>query len=192
MAELKKKKTKAKSKTKAKAKAKAKPKRSSAKTSAKKKSSKKAARKPAKKSVKKTSAKKKTQSRSATRKPAAKAEKVLSAAAQEEQLEKQLMVEPGPPTGSIPPVEEPAQHEEAVAVVTHYYSHLGVAVVQVNKGSLRTGDQVHIKGHTTDFTQQVASLEYEHQHVDEAGPGQSVGLKVSDHAREHDIVYVVR
>ncbi|NTW60216.1 MAG: hypothetical protein HGB21_07650 [Nitrospirae bacterium] len=102
------------------------------------------------------------------------------------------MVQPGPPPGSVPPVEEPSLLEEAIGVVTHYYSHLGVAVVQVNKGSLKTGDSIHITGHTTDFTQTVASMEYEHQHVDQASAGQSVGIKVADHTREHDIVYLVK
>jgi translation elongation factor EF-G len=102
------------------------------------------------------------------------------------------MVQPGPPPGSVPPVEEPSLLEEAIGIVTHYYSHLGVAVVQVNKGSLKTGDRIHITGHSTDFTQTVASMEYEHQHVDQASAGQSVGLKIADHTREHDIVYLVK
>jgi len=102
------------------------------------------------------------------------------------------IVQPGPPPGSVPPVEEPSLLEEAIGIVTHYYSHLGVAVVQVNKGSLKTGDRIHIRGHSTDFTQTVASMEYEHQHVDQASAGQSVGLKIADHAREHDIVYLVK
>jgi len=101
-------------------------------------------------------------------------------------------VQPGPPPGSVPPVEEPSLHEEAIGIVTHYYNHLGVAVVQVNKGSLKTGDTIHITGHTTDFTQVIASMEYEHQHVDQAGTGQSFGLKVANEAREHDIVYLVK
>jgi hypothetical protein len=105
---------------------------------------------------------------------------------------KAVSVEPGPPSLTVPPVEEPAHNEEAIGTVTHYYSHLGVAVVQINKGILKTGDTVHIKGHTTDFTQTVESLEYEHQHMDQAVAGQSVGLKVADHAREHDILYRVK
>ena len=179
-------KTKAKAKTGAKARTKARPKRSSKKKTAKKKLSK----KPAKKAAPKKTKKKKTatKKRPAPRRASAKG----SDAAKERKLEKLLHIEPGPPAGNIPPVEEPAQHEEAIGVVTHYYSHLGVAVVQVNKDELRTGDTVHIKGHTTDLTQTVGSLEYEHQHVDRASAGQSRGLKVSDHAREHDIVYLVK
>jgi translation elongation factor EF-1alpha len=89
-------------------------------------------------------------------------------------------------------VEEPAANEEALGTITHYYSHLGVVVVQLNKGTLKTGDMIHVKGHSTDFIQKVESMEFEHQHVDQASAGQSVGLKVVDHAREHDIVYLVK
>lgn len=81
---------------------------------------------------------------------------------------------------------------ERVGVVTHYFSHLQVAVVQLESGSLREGDVVHIKGHTTDFTQPVESMEVEHVHVSEAYPGQSLGLRVKEHAREHDVVYKVK
>jgi hypothetical protein len=103
-----------------------------------------------------------------------------------------VTVQPGSPPGSIPPVEEPSVHEEAIGIVTHYYSHLGVAVIRVNKGFLCTGDTIHITGHSTDFTQTVVSMEYEHQHIDQAGAGQSVGLKIANQAREHDIVYLVK
>jgi translation elongation factor EF-1alpha len=105
---------------------------------------------------------------------------------------KTVVVAPGPQPTGIPPVEEPLANEEAIGVVTHYYSHIGVAVVQLNKGTLRSGGKIHVKGHSTDFFQTVESMEYEHQHIDEALAGQSVGLKVHDHAREHDIVYLVK
>ncbi len=105
---------------------------------------------------------------------------------------KQITIEPGPPPQNIPPVEEPSRHEEAVGTVTHYFSHLGVALVQINNGALKTGDSIHIQGHTTDFTQQAESMELEHQHIDRAEPGQNVGLRVKDHVREHDIVYVIK
>lgn len=141
-----------------------------------------------KKAARKKAAKKTAPAKRQLRKASAKRP---SAEVLEKQLEKMLHVEPGPPAGPIPSVEEPAPKEEAVGVVTHFYSHLNVIVVQVNQGRLRTGDQVRIKGHTSDFSQQVGSLEHEHQHVDEAEPGQSVGMKVEQPARVHDIVYVV-
>jgi hypothetical protein len=140
---------------------------------------------------------KKRKPSSSAGKPAAKktAKRSVAAARTDEVgtiVKEPLIVQPGAPAGSIPPVEEPAAFEEAVGVVTHYYSDLGVAVVQVNKGVIRTSDRIHIKGHTTDLTQMVGSMEYEHQHVDQGEAGQSVGIKVIDHTREHDIVYLVK
>lgn len=88
--------------------------------------------------------------------------------------------------------EAPAASEELVGTVTHYYPNLGVAVVQLNKGDLRTDDIIHIKGNTTDFTQTVGSMEFEHHHIEEAEVGQSIGLKVADHVREDDVIYLVK
>jgi putative protease len=81
--------------------------------------------------------------------------------------------------------------EVQVGHVTHYYSHLGVAAIVVESGELDVGDTIHIKGHTTDFTQPVESIELEHQHIHEAKPGQNVGIRVRDHVREHDAVLKV-
>lgn len=81
---------------------------------------------------------------------------------------------------------------ERIGVVTHYFSHLTVAVLKLDPGvTLRVGDRIHIKGHTTDFGQRVDSLQVEHQPVMEVGPADDFGLKVIDHAREHDTVYRV-
>jgi translation elongation factor EF-Tu-like GTPase len=155
-----------------------------------------ASRKPVKKTVKKKVAKKKITKKKtlkkAVKKTARKKAAKKSKSAETPIKSKPTMIEPGPPPRTIPPVEEPASNEEAIGTVTHYYSHLGVAVVQINKGTLRTGNTIHVKGHATDFTQPVESMEYEHQHIDQAAAGQSVGLKVKDHAREHDIVFVLK
>ena len=75
--------------------------------------------------------------------------------------------------------------------MTHYYSHLAVAVVKLESAHLRVGDTIHIRGHTTDFKQRVDSLQVNHAPVQEVGPGDDFGLKVREHAREHDIVYKV-
>ncbi len=78
---------------------------------------------------------------------------------------------------------------ERVGVVTHYYSHLSVAIVLMERGNLRVGDRVHIKGHTSDFQQRVESMEIDHAHVTQVGPKQEFGVRVIEHAREHDAVY---
>lgn len=90
---------------------------------------------------------------------------------------------PKPAAPAIPP------GTERIGIVTHYYSHLSVAIVQLETGNLRVGDVIHIKGHTSDFSQPVESMEIDHVHVNEAHPGQSFGLRVKEHAREHDGVY---
>ncbi len=92
------------------------------------------------------------------------------------------------------PIPKPAAPPgtERIGVVTHYFSHLSVAIVQLETGSVREGDVVHIKGHTSDFTQRVESMEIDHVHVSEVRPGQSFGLRVKEHAREHDVVYKAR
>ena len=92
---------------------------------------------------------------------------------------------------SSPP--QPTAEEQRIGVVTHYYSHLSVVAMQLEPGTtLRVGDIIHIRGHTTDFTQKVESLEVNHAPVTEVGPNDDFGLKVIEHAREHDIVCKVR
>lgn len=146
---------------------------------------------PGKKAAKKKASKKKPLKKKAAKKPAGKTAATSKGLLDLLETSKEMTVEPGPPPGPLPPLEEPARNESALGTVTHYYSHLSVAVVQINKGELKAGDTIHIKGHSTDFTQTVESMEYEHLHVDRASAGQSIGIKVKDHAREHDIVYLV-
>ena len=80
---------------------------------------------------------------------------------------------------------------ERIGVVTHYFSHLSVAVLKLEAATLRVGDTIHIRGHTTDFEQRVDSLEVNHAPVQEVGPKDDFGLKVREHVREHDVVYRV-
>jgi len=80
---------------------------------------------------------------------------------------------------------------ERIGVVTHYFSHLSVAVLKLEAATLRVGDTIHIRGHTTDFEQRVDSLQVNHADVQEVGPKDDFGLKVREHVREHDVVYKV-
>jgi putative protease len=81
--------------------------------------------------------------------------------------------------------------EQLVGTVTHYFGKPRVAIVDITTGELHVGDEIRITGHSSDFTQKVASMELEHEPVDSATVGQSVGIKVSERAREHDSVYRV-
>lgn len=80
--------------------------------------------------------------------------------------------------------------EEEVGRITHYFNKIGVAAIELS-GSLAEGDTIHVKGHTSDWTQQVGSMQVEHEEVPSAGKGDSVGIKVDGHAHVHDVVYKV-
>lgn len=78
--------------------------------------------------------------------------------------------------------------EEVVGKVMDYFGKIGVAGIQVTAGSLNVGDTIHIKGHTTDVTQVVESIQLEHQGVPRAEPGQTIGLRIKDRVRKGDTV----
>lgn len=80
--------------------------------------------------------------------------------------------------------------EELVGKVSHYYGHLGVATVHLS-AELKVGDTIHVKGHTSDFTQKVDSMQIGHKTVERAGGGEDIGIKVIEHSREHDLIYRV-
>jgi putative protease len=63
-----------------------------------------------------------------------------------------------------------------------------VAAIQV-EDVLRVGDTIHAKGHTSDFTQKIDSMQVDNHSVPEAAAGQTIGLRVKDHAHEHDFEY---
>ncbi len=80
--------------------------------------------------------------------------------------------------------------EERVGIVSHYYDKIGVAAV-VLEGELAVGDTIHIKGHSTDFTQKMESIQIENKNVEHAKKGDDVAIKAKETAREHDVVYKV-
>jgi putative protease len=90
------------------------------------------------------------------------------------------------------PPARPAPPGKRIGVVTHYFGQVSVAIVRLESGTLRVGDMIHIRGHTTDFKQKVESLQVDHAPATEVGPKDDFGLKVVEHAREHDVVFKVR
>ncbi len=79
--------------------------------------------------------------------------------------------------------------EEKIGEVVHYFSKIGVAAIKVTSGSLSVGDTIHIRGHTTDFQQRIDSIQIEHATVQKVGPGDDIGIKVTERVREGDQVY---
>jgi translation elongation factor EF-1alpha len=81
--------------------------------------------------------------------------------------------------------------EEQVGKVQSYFRKIEVAAINITDGSLSVGDTIRILGHTTDFTQTVDSIQIEHEQVQTAKPGDSIGIKVKEPVRDHDTVYKV-
>ena len=77
---------------------------------------------------------------------------------------------------------------EKIGVIGHYFNRVGVATVKL-EAPLKKGDAIQVKGHTTDFTCTIASLQIDRKDVEEAGPGDEVGFQVPEKVRTGDIVY---
>ncbi len=81
--------------------------------------------------------------------------------------------------------------EKLIAKITHCFNNINVAVLQLIDDELNVGDTIHIKGHTTDFTQVINSMQIEHKSIQKAKKGDDIGLKVDNPVHEHDEVYKV-
>jgi putative protease len=79
--------------------------------------------------------------------------------------------------------------EKVLGKVEHFFGKISVAAIKV-LAPLKVGDYIHIKGHTTDFVQRVDSIQIEHQDVARVKKGDDIGIKVKEHVREHDLVYL--
>ncbi len=77
-----------------------------------------------------------------------------------------------------------------IGKVTHYYDKIGVAVVELS-ADLAAGDTIKISGHGREFTQEVGSMQVEHENVQAAKKGQAIGLKTDENAKPGDEVYKV-
>ncbi|MEK7549013.1 MAG: translation elongation factor-like protein [Patescibacteria group bacterium] len=80
--------------------------------------------------------------------------------------------------------------QKPIGKITHYYGHLGVAIIKFNR-NVKKGEEVHFKGTHTDFTQEIESIQYDHKDIEVAKKGQDVGIKVKEKVREGDEIYGV-
>ena len=80
--------------------------------------------------------------------------------------------------------------EKRVGTVSSYFAQIGVAGIVV-EATLRPGDTIHVKGHTTDLEQAVESIQIEHEQVEQAKAGDAIGVKVAERCRRGDVVYKV-
>ena len=83
------------------------------------------------------------------------------------------------------------KREKPIGVVTHYYGGIGVAIVKFKK-AVKIGTEVNFCGATTDFSQKISSMQYDHKEISSAKKGQEVGIKVDEKVREGDEVCEVK
>ena len=80
--------------------------------------------------------------------------------------------------------------EEVVGKVTDFFAHPVVAGIDLT-ATLKLGDKIHIKGHTTDIEMIVDSMQIDNVDVEEAKAGNAIGVKVTERVRREDIIYKV-
>ena len=80
--------------------------------------------------------------------------------------------------------------EKPIGKVIHYYDNISVAIVKLEK-KLSVGKTVKfVKGDNV-FEQTVESMEIKHGKLTEAKPGDEVGIKVDQTAKEGTLMYAV-
>ncbi|MFN4132853.1 MAG: translation elongation factor-like protein [Candidatus Hadarchaeales archaeon] len=85
---------------------------------------------------------------------------------------------------------EAQPEKKLVGKVTHYFTKISVGVIELSD-ELKVGDKISIEGRTTNFQQTVESMQIEHKNVEKAGKGQAIGLKLTNRAREGDLVFKI-
>ena len=81
--------------------------------------------------------------------------------------------------------------EKEIGRVSSYFSHVGVAAIKLSS-SLKKGDKIHIKGHTTDFEIDVGEIQIEKKSVGKAKKRDHIGIKVPEKVRPNDTVFLVK
>ncbi len=81
--------------------------------------------------------------------------------------------------------------EKLIGKVFSYFNKISVAAIEITDDNLIVGDKIHIKGSTTDFEQEVESMQVDGKEVEEVSRGKSAGVKVIDVARSGDEVYKI-
>lgn len=83
---------------------------------------------------------------------------------------------------------EEEENKKLVGKIIHYYGKIGVAVVELTD-ELKVGDEIIVEGDTTMVRQKVESMQVEHENIDTAKAGVSIGLKLTGKVHENDSVY---
>jgi putative protease len=80
--------------------------------------------------------------------------------------------------------------EVEIGKVSDFFARPVVAGIGLT-ATLKVGDRIHIKGHTTDIELTVDSMQIDNVNVEQAKAGDNIGVKVSDRVRRGDTIYKV-
>lgn len=80
--------------------------------------------------------------------------------------------------------------EVEIGKVSDFFARPVVAGIELT-ANIKSGDKIHIQGHTTDLVFVVDSMQINNVDVKEGKPGDSVGIKVPDRVRRGDRIYKV-
>jgi len=80
--------------------------------------------------------------------------------------------------------------EKQVGKIDHFFSNISVGMIKLTD-SLKVGDKIHIKGNTSDFTQDISSMQIDRVPAEEAKAGDLISVKVNERVRKDDAVYKV-
>ncbi len=80
--------------------------------------------------------------------------------------------------------------EEVIGKVSDFFSRPVVAGIELT-ASLRAGDHIRIKGHTSDIELTVDSMQIDNVNAIDAKAGDAVGIKVPERVRRGDTVYKI-
>ena len=81
--------------------------------------------------------------------------------------------------------------EKKIGTITHFFDNISVGIIKL-EGDIKIGDRVKFQGATTNFEQEITSMQYEHENIESAKKGQEVGVKTNEKVREGDNVYLLK
>jgi len=80
--------------------------------------------------------------------------------------------------------------EKLIGEIFDYFAKVGVAAIKLT-GNIKKGDKIRIRGTTTDFKQEVESMQIDRKEIKEANSGDDIGIKVNEKVRRHDKIYKI-
>ena len=80
--------------------------------------------------------------------------------------------------------------EKQIGTIDHFFGNISVSMIKLTD-ALKAGDKIHIKGSTSDFVQDVTSMQIDRVPTQEAKAGDLISIKVAQRVRKDDAVYKV-